>query len=632
MKKVALLTSWMVGSLLPVMAVVFPKDAKDFSLPSSWGEADPAMPNATSYLDFNHTGTFIASQNFAGWLISVGNASPVAVTLDLTGPVPPPMGQLGRGDGSASDDKPPFVIRKDGSSLTVKGGVWEMAGRANVSLYGGANFRDSTTTVGRTMTFADSASVKDVKSFYQAGYDTSTTRDCNNRFTVTDGATLNVTDFKGVYLSANQLVATNNVLTVSDGGTLNVSGTFVTDTASKSYLEVCDNAVNVLAGGQLVSPENKVCRIGNAASNMLVRVDGTRSTATFGQIRMGYDAKSRGNRLEVTDGGVLSAADLYVGRHGAENTLFVSNASITVAGLFTMGMATTSWTNTVHFAGEEAELILSNPALNKNTEANNTPDGLDFFPKESTSAGGGNRLIVSDGAALTNNLRIGLFRRSHDDVLRITRGGRFGHDADGVADNQLFSIGRWDAVSQNNTVYVEDGGILNTAYLRIAAVNNGLVISNGTVFCRNASGCTVGYSGTYTTPPNSVTGNHLVLKGSSPALRAEKGPVDLLNGSRIRFDVPATGLADGAVPVKAKTFKVDSTSSLEVTLDGYFETSETATYTLVETTHGITLPEGLLAQVNAELDQSIGIVSLSADKKKLMLKAYGESGLTILIK
>ena len=90
MKKVALLTSWMVGSLLPVMAVVFPKDAKDFSLPSSWGEADPAMPNATSYLDFNHTGTFIASQNFAGWLISVGNASPVAVTLDLTGPVPPP--------------------------------------------------------------------------------------------------------------------------------------------------------------------------------------------------------------------------------------------------------------------------------------------------------------------------------------------------------------------------------------------------------------------------------------------------------------------------------------------------------------------------------------------------------------
>jgi hypothetical protein len=297
-----------------------------------------------------------------------------------------------------------------------------------------------------------------------------------------------------------------------------------------------------------------------------------------------------------------------------------------------MGMATTSWTNTVHFAGEEAELILSNPALNNNTEANNTPDGLDFFPKDATSTGGGNRLIVSDGADLTFNLRLGLFRRSHDDVLRITRGGRFGHDADGVAANQLFSIGRWDAVSRNNTVYVEDGGILNTAYLRIAAVNNGLVISNGTVYCQKASGCTVGYSGTYTTPANSVTGNHLVLKGSSPALCAEAGPVELLNGSRIRCDVPATGLAAGAVPVKAKTFKVDGTSSLEVTLDGYFETSETATYTLVETTHGITLPEGLLARVNAELDQSIGIVSLSADNKKLMLKAYGESGLTILIK
>ena len=619
------------ATLLPYVssAVDFSNVGKDFTTTANWSSSGQSygMPNAGYYCDFTVSGTYYAMNDFSVRQIGI-KGSNKSVTLDLT--ANNPVATLVMQELSES----PFNIVNDGSSLTVRSGVWNTGGGAAATLRAGVNARSGTAGTGRTLVFTDGAQVTNLWRVFQAGHNTNTESDSNNRLVITDGAALFTTNFYGLFIDKTGVVFTNNVFEISDGGKLSASEEFYTDKrdAGTSWT-VTGNEIAVLSGGQVVANgKNRVARIGNEAGGLRMRIAGTGSAATFNQMRMGYVSTSCGNCLEVLDGGVLNVSDLYIGRQGAGNTLFVSNGTVNVSTLLTMAYANTSRSNTFHFAGSGSVLSITTPDLNKNGDAANLNDGFDFFPNAADRAGGGNRVIISDDADLRFGFRIGLFRRSHDDTLRVTRGATFGLTDTYISNGELVSIGRWDAASSNNTLYVEDGGTFRASYLRIAAVNNGLVVSNGMVELLRDNASEVlelGYSGTYTSPKGSVTNNHVILRGAAPSIRALNGPVALKNGSWMRFEVPATGYT--GTPIVSKTFTVDATSSLAVTLDGYCNKSETADYTLVETTGGVTVPAGALDAANAALGD-LGSLAISADGKKLMLHARGQSGITVIFR
>ena len=166
---------------------------------------------------------------------------------------------------------------------------------------------------------------------------------------------------------------------------------------------------------------------------------------------------------------------------------------------------------------------------------------------------------------------------------------------------------------------------------------NALVVSNATVTCagngqdNSGDACTIGYYLPNSSPANGVTGNKLVMRGSTPALRAPNGRVMLRYYSHCDFEMPTEGYAAGHVPIVAKSFEIKTGCSLSAKLDGYLERGKSATYTLVETTDGVTLGSGVLDAANAALGES-GRFSISGDGMKLLLYAKGQSGITVIFR
>ena len=146
-----------------------------------------------------------------------------------------------------------------------------------------------------------------------------------------------------------------------------------------------------------------------------------------------------------------------------------------------------------------------------------------------------------------------------------------------------------------------------------------------------SNACTIGYYHANNSPANGVTGNRLVMRGSTPALRAPNGRVMFRYYSHCDFKVPTEGYAAGHVPIVAKSFEIKTGCFLSAALDGYLEKGKSATYTLVETTDGVTLGSGVLDAANAALGD-LGRFSLSGDGKKLLLYAKGQSGITVIFR
>jgi hypothetical protein len=289
-----------------------------------------------------------------------------------------------------------------------------------------------------------------------------------------------------------------------------------------------------------------------------------------------------------------------------------------------MGYAVSSSNNTIHIAGAASALEIESPQLNDS-------EGLDFFPAVSDRAGPGNEMLVTDGAVVTFQNVMGLFRVSHGNVLRVARGATFGQQPRELP--QVFSIGRWNSASSNNTVRVETQSTLVADYLRVTCVSNALVVSNATVCCAAADNddvaCYLGYK-LSDRGPDLVTGNRLVLCGSTPSLRAPNGTVMLRYYSQLLFDVPSEGYPAEHVPLRAQKLEIRAGSLLDAVLTDHRTRCYTRTYTLAETTDGIVLGDGVLEGANARLSGA-GRFSLSSDGKKLLLWAAGQ-GLTIWVR
>jgi len=435
------------------------------------------------------------------------------------------------------------------------------------------------------------------------------------------------------------------------GGLWNAGG------GTTAYLRCCsavntgeaatNRSVAIVGGAVVTNVANVYCAGGNNSAssahlaynsfnNLVVSGAGTRLYADNIFCSYSYEDGSvqTNNAVTISDGAVVTVAsacytDSKLAAVGqgklSGNIICVSNATLK---LLSNGARPLLVGSTPGSSGNRFVLSGSSALLDVNPVAE-----FDFFVG-SDIATTGNEVLIENGATfLKSDTSFALFKYSHGNTLRVSGGARFGLADTSVAN--FITIGRWEACSSNNTVIVEDGGSLEANYIRVTCRENALVVSNATVTCagdgapNENNACTIGYYHATSSPANGVTGNKLVMRGSTPALRAPNGRVMFRYFSHCDFEVPTEGYAAGHVPIVAKSFEIKTGCSLSAKLDGYRDHGKSATYTLVETTDGVTLGDGVLDAANAELGE-LGRFSLSNEGKNLLLHAKGQSGITVI--
>ena len=437
------------------------------------------------------------------------------------------------------------------------------------------------------------------------------------------------------------------------GGLWNAGG------GTTAYLRCCNavdsgeaatnRSASIVGGAVVTNVANVYCAGGNNSSsttrltynsfnNLLISGEGTRLYADSLFCSYSYvdGSVQTNNTVTVADGAAVTLAtscftDSKSSSVGSGtlsgNTIRVSDATLkilrNVARPLIVGSTPGARGNRFVLSGSSASLDV-NPVAE-----------FDFFVGSDVDTTG-NEVSIENGATfLKASTSFALFQYSHGDALRISGGARFG-----LADTSVknfISIGRWEACSSNNTVAVEDGGSLEANYIRVTCRENTLAVSNATVTCagdgadNDGNALTVGYFLSGKSPANGVTGCRLAMRGSTPAVRAPNGGVLFRYFSHCDFAVPTAGYAAGNVPIVAKSFEIKTGCSLSASLDGYLEHGKSATYTLVETTDGVALGDGVLDAANAALGES-GRFSVSGDGKKLLLYAKGQSGITVIFR
>ena len=449
------------------------------------------------------------------------------------------------------------------------------------------------------------------------------------------------------------LLPKDNAAITLKGGFWNAGG------GTAAYLRCCstvdsgeaatNRSISIVGGAVVTNVAGVYCAGGNNSSsaarlmynsfnNLLISGTGTRLYTTNMFCAYSYvdDSVQTNNTITISDGAVVTLhGTCYtdsklsaVGRGTLSGNLIrVSDATLK---LLSNGPRPLLVGSTPGSSGNRFVLSGSSASLDVNPVAE-----FDFFVGSDVDTTGNEVLIENGATFLKASTSFALFKYAHGNTLRVSGGARFGLADTSI--NYFITIGRWEASSSNNTVIVEDGGSFEANYIRVTCRENALVVSNATVTCagngqdNSGDACTIGYYLPNSSPANGVTGNKLVMRGSTPALRAPNGRVMLRYYSHCDFEMPTEGYAAGHVPIVAKSFEIKTGCSLSAKLDGYLERGKSATYALVETTDGVTLGSGVLDAANAALGES-GRFSISGDGMKLLLYAKGQSGITVIFR
>jgi hypothetical protein len=204
-------------------------------------------------------------------------------------------------------------------------------------------------------------------------------------------------------------------------------------------------------------------------------------------------------------------------------------------------------------------------------------------------------------------------------TIRFVNGARLN------VDNGIVS-GTNHAASCGNRVYVGNGSELNLLFLHISRFDNVVTVSNSTISATRTtdswSGIRFGTKLTNVDESN-IGGNGLVIQGNSPSVSAVR-EVKFENRSFLRFEMPEGTYSDGCVPLTARAVSISGDSSLEV--ECAFGRMSPGKHTLISTTAGITIPEGVLSAANDSLSSQGNTAArlLLADSGKTLLLAVSK--------
>jgi hypothetical protein len=289
------------------------------------------------------------------------------------------------------------------------------------------------------------------------------------RFSATTGGSSVVTlNGTGVTASGLTCEGNNYTLIVTNGGVLESAGNFIWGHSSAAST---NNQLLVVGGPGVTSRVSNVGSfwVGYAGQSNVVIVDGadvpdSAVVSNAGGVNLGYThASSRASRTVVRRGGrlVVTGGTLIVGRSGDEQELWVEAGGRLQAGTLYLGNS----------GGHSNRLVV--------TGSNTVVDQVTGLYVANDNNLMGNRLLIADGAVVTNvAFRIGN-NGCMDNTLSVTHGGRLYTTSDPVNIGYLNATGNMALVSGADALWDLGGKTLEIGDVGQTASSNTLVITDG---------------------------------------------------------------------------------------------------------------------------------------------------------
>lgn len=538
-----------------------------------------------------------------------------------------------------------------------KGGIWDFGNKHFAS--GGSDSYGNE----RTITVSDGATLSNIDTI-TLGY----TAQNKLRLDILGQSKVSAKNFK----FTNNMTTPNtpNVLFVAGGSELELSSGLTWENSPASWTAACScqpadalyyrdfmivsNANSVIRftasngywlghqGGSmtLATDSGKIVGEGSVylwdlyTRNNLLRAEKNGSIKLSGTVYGGWnsavekgDASNLGlryNRIEAVDGGSIAMGTLYLGYSGAAespntgNTLWISNGTFTV-GQLVLGYNAGCSNQLVHVLGPES-----------------------FFGITGASAmflAPYCEWRIEDGAVVPtlpafSNMAAG----THDETLRACNGGVINVGEKLSTSTSAAAEGLYSG--RNNVVIVESGSSLTGSVAYVQGDACGLRVDDATVALggnSNNYSLRVGYSNKY---GGLATNCWLTIAGSHPQVALTNG-LEVLNGSTVKFELPANGYAAGVVPLAfGGNLKFDAStctlafSGMDAMSEAHRALGKSMTYVLAENPTGKDFfPDAAVAAAQEQLGNRFILRTRVQDgKNQLLLKARALTGLSIIFR
>lgn len=374
-----------------------------------------------------------------------------------------------------------------------------------------------------------------------------------------------------VSLTAGTLSLTSNFY-MGDNAQHGTNGVFVVDGAGTMFNATGEIRVGSDRPGSMFIVTNGAAMIGSTlqvgfstASNGLVRVAGSGSTATFSSaVQFG---SSGGNRVEVLDGACLTTTNLYVRRltNYSSSTVWDEPCSLVVSGT--------------------GSKVVVNGTSGKGVYVGNTD-------------GSGCSVVVENDAEWESHGEFQMAADSATDAsFRVESKASFSHDTHGVF------VGSQSASRSSFIVDDATMAVSSSRGIEVRGANATLAVSNG---------------GTVTTATlilgtNGGENDALRISGASSRV-AVGGTLELRSDGVIAVEIPERGFSENTAPISCKTLTLDAAAKMSVTIDRNMRDS--GRIVLVEATNDITIPEGFTFELPDAGDFPRGKVTLDLSNAK----------------
>ena len=445
--------------------------------------------------------------------------------------------------------------------------------------------------------------------------------------------------------------------------TVSLSSGFVQDTGSNRQRILFKGGVwnvggSLLLGNQTYDPEDAMWHIisdgaamnlagdigpsATSGGNCHFRITGAGTKVVASKALFQNDSKIRyevadGASLELTGGDSSTPVFRTGDQGGARNGICATGAGSSIA---VTGTDTFAWVGAGkgqgHFLRVEngASFSATNAALRIGSSASSSTETQTSTNHFVAVSGAGSSLVVTNiflgyvtmsqgGAAFRNN------------VMAISDGASartLGNASGAKKFEYSVLVGGIEYPSRGNTLLVTDSGssLVCGGNLAVRGNHNSLVVTNGSVAVAGALKIPEPAVSTSWSMNGRNGTNRVEICGATGTISAV-GAASVSDNSTLAFGIPSNGYAANVVPLTAKSLTVGVDSHIE--LNGVEErvtalqrgTAES--WTLVETTDGVSIPAAVLSEANASMPKKC-VIAVSGNA--LVLTVANPLDFTIL--
>ena len=388
-----------------------------------------------------------------------------------------------------------------------------------------------------------------------------------------------------------------------------------------------------------------------------------------GTITTGIGKRCYDNKIYITDGGVVTAAEVRVatgssataisGSCGEEVNVW-NGGELRVNGSFTMGYTTTG--SSSHSG---MRLVISNGTFSaaqlsfpKNVAGSNcevritgplSRFSVDSYVQGKEPFGGSrsNRFIVEDGANVYFGWNGYTYGSDPIDDSVIVQG-----EGSVLRFVKLRTAGYFQnkTTSYTNHFYVASGAVATGKVLAVVGYGSEVTVSNATLkvssneydtlngsSTRNLTALAVGYYDTDAGPSSNCVVN---ICGSSPQIQCVNGATAYFRGaSRVVYHLPAEGYADGIVPFEAdKKIQLISNCAIEFTgaeemLAKHKALGKVGTKYVLMKAKTLSIPAAVLTVAQTSLPEGMALKQKTADDGDMeLVLQVGKPGLLMVVR